>query len=164
MTDVQALDDARRRVQRLRQALEAQGGHAVRLVETHISWVLLTDTLAYKLKKPVCLPYLDFSSFAARAHFCHEELRLNSRLAPWLYLGLVDVCEGPDGPRLGGGGPVVDIAVCMRRLADGALWNERLAAGLLSGPDIDALAAHLAAFHRDAAIAPADAPPTERSR
>jgi aminoglycoside phosphotransferase family enzyme/predicted kinase len=154
--DAQNLRDARQRVARLRELLQAQSGHPVGLVETHISWVLLTDTLAYKLKKPVHLPYLDFSAFEDRAHYCREEVRLNGRLAPCLYLGTVNVVESAAGPRLGGSGKAVDVAVCMRRLGDGALWSERLAAGLLRPADIDAMAQRLAIFHRDAAAAPAD--------
>ncbi|HEY8707412.1 MAG TPA: hypothetical protein VIM34_05390 [Burkholderiaceae bacterium] len=56
----------------------------VRLVETHISWVLLADSLAYKIKKPVRLPFLDFTTLAARRRYCDEELHLNRRLAPLL--------------------------------------------------------------------------------
>jgi uncharacterized protein len=154
--DVAALADARERVMALRAALEADAGHAVRLIETHISWVLLGDALAYKLKKPVRLPFLDFTTLAARRHFCAEELRLNRRLAPALYLDVVEVSDTPVGPRFAGVGPVLDVALRMRRFPDGALWSERLAAGTLAPQQIDALAQRLAAFHRDAAVASAD--------
>jgi uncharacterized protein len=126
--DAAALADARERVVALRAALEADTGHAVRLIETHISWVLLGDALAYKLKKPVRLPFLDFTTLAARRHFCAEELRLNRRLAPALYLDVVEVSDTPAGPRFAGVGPVLDVALRMRRFPDGALWSERLAA------------------------------------
>ena len=86
----------------------------VRLVETHISWVLLAESLAYKLKKPVQLAVLDFTTLAARRRFCEEEVRLNRRLAPALYLDVVEVCDSPQGPTFGGVGPVVDVAVRMR--------------------------------------------------
>ena len=125
----------------------------VRLVETHISWVLLAESLAYKLKKPVQLAFLDFTTLAARRRFCEEELRLNRRLAPALYLDVVDVCDSPQGPTFGGVGPVVDVAVRMRRFPDGALWSEMLAEGTLASHHIDALAQRLADFHRDAAVA-----------
>ena len=158
MADMPPEDDsltrARDRVAALRASLEAQEGATVRLVETHISWVLLSDTLAYKLKKPVRLPFLDFTTLAARRRFCEEELRLNRRLAPSLYLDVVDVCDSPDGPVFGGGGPVLDAAVCMRRFPDGALWSEMLAAGALMPRHIDAMARRLGEFHRDAAVAP----------
>ena len=81
-------------------------------------------------------------------------MRLNRRLAPALYLDVVEVCDGPQGPRFGGVGPVVDVAVRMRRFPDGALWSEMLAAGTLAPRHIDALALRLADFHRDAAVAP----------
>lgn len=153
-TDDNSLAGARERVVALRSSLEAHEGHPVRLVETHISWVLLADSLAYKLKKPVRLPFLDFTTLAARRRFCEEELRLNRRLAPSLYLDVVDVCDSPEGPRFGGVGRVLDAAVRMRRFPDGALWSEKLAAATLAPRHIDAMAQRLSDFHRDAAVAP----------
>lgn len=96
-----ALAVARARVSALRTWLQTTEIQPVRLVETHISWVLLTDTLAYKIKKPVHLPFLDFSTLAARRRYCGEELRLNRRLAPSLYLDVVEIRNSPDGPRFG---------------------------------------------------------------
>ena len=128
----------------------------MRLVETHISWVLLAQSLAYKLKKPLQLAFLDFTTLAARRRYCEEELRLNRRLAPALYLDVVDVCDSLPGPTFGGVGPVVDVAVRMCRFPDGALWSEMLAEGTLASCHIDALAQRLADFHRDAAVAPPD--------
>ncbi len=154
--DTPAVALARKRVAALQVALQALEGAPVRLIETHISWVLLAQSLAYKLKKPVQLPFLDFSTLAARRHFCEEELRLNRRTAPALYLDMVDVCEGAQGPAFGGHGPVLDVAVRMRRFPDGALWSEMLAAGTLASQHIDAMAQTLAAFHSDAAVAPVD--------
>ena len=126
----------------------------MRVVETHISWVLLADAPAYKLKKSVRLPFLDFTTLAARRHFCEEDLCLNRRLAPALYLDVVDVCDSPQDPRFGGVGPVVDVAVRMRRLPDGALWSEMLAAGTLASRHIDTMALRLSDFHRDVAAPP----------
>src|SRR5574341_696619 len=68
----------------------------VRALETHISWVLLTGDFAYKIKKPVYLGFLDFSTLGLRRHFCEEELRLNRRLAPELYLDLVEIRGTPE--------------------------------------------------------------------
>ncbi len=157
-TLAQAMAAGRERVAFLRASLEASEGAPVRLIETHISWVLLASSMAYKLKKPVLLPFLDFSTLAARRHFCEEELRLNERLAPDLYLDVVDVRGGPQGPVLGGesdqNGPVLDVAVRMRRFPDGALWSEMLAAGTLEVQHIDAMAQTLTKVHRDAAAAP----------
>ena len=151
-----AIASARDRVNALRSCLEASEGSAVRLIETHISWVLLTAAFAYKLKKPVQLSFLDFSTLAARRHFCVEELRLNRRLAASVYLDVVDVCDSPQGPRFGGAGQVLDVAVRMRRFPDGALWSEMLSEGRLAANHIDAMALRLADFHRDAAVAAPD--------
>lgn len=152
--DDDSLGRARARVAALQAWLAAAQGAPVRLVETHISWVLLGSALAWKLKKPVRLPFLDFYTPAARRHFCEEELRLNRRLAPALYLDVVDVCEGPEGVSFGGGGAVVDAAVRMQRFPDGALWSEMLAAGRLAPRHVDAMALRLSRFHAEAAVAP----------
>ena len=150
-----ALADARQRVIALQAWLEAQGAGPVQRIETHISWVLLGTTHAWKLKKPVHLPFLDFTTLEARRRFCHEELRLNRRLAPALYLDVVDVRDAAH-PHIGGPGEVVDFAVRMQRFPDGALWSEQVAAGTLAARHLDAMARRLAAFHRDAPCAPVD--------
>src|SRR5690242_17213831 len=74
----------------------------VELHETHISRVYLAGPYAYKVKKPVTLPFLDFSTLDARRHFCEEELRLNRRFAPRLYLDVVEIRGSHDCPRIGG--------------------------------------------------------------
>ena len=126
MTDMQTDDDAlaqgRERVTALRASLEASEGRPVRLVETHISWVLLADSLAYKLKKPVRLPFLDFTTLAARRRFCEEELRLNWRLAPSLYLDVVDVC---DSRRVRGSGQAVQPEIALERVIQPERGGER---------------------------------------
>lgn len=158
MTSLPAADDplahAHNRVVALQATLEAQECRPVRLIETHISWVLLAGTLAYKFKKPVRLPFLDFTTLTARRRFCEDELRLNQRLAPSLYLDVVEVRDNPQGPSFGGAGPLLDVAVRMRRFPDGVLWSEMLAAGTLAPLHIDAMAQKLSDFHRDAAVAP----------
>ncbi|MBA2721454.1 MAG: hypothetical protein H0W48_06250 [Methylibium sp.] len=147
------LSAAQARVTALRLSLQALQSGPVRLVETHISWVLVTDRYAYKLKKPLRLPFIDFSTLAARRGSCEEELRLNRRLALSLYMGVVDVRDSTGGPVFGGGGALLDVAVQMRRFNDGALWSERLAAGSLAPSEVDQLAQCLAVIHRDAAVA-----------
>ncbi|MEP7301893.1 MAG: AAA family ATPase [Caldimonas sp.] len=154
MPDDPLLAEARARVAALRGALEAAEDAPVRVIETHVSWVLLARQLAYKIKKPVCLAFLDFTSLAERRRCCDEELRLNRRFAPDLYLDVIDVRQGARGPSFGGSGEVVDAAVRMRRFADGALWSERVASGTLQAAQLDAFARRLAACHRDAAVAP----------
>ena len=105
---------------------------AVQLVETHISWIFLTGELAYKIKRPVHYPFIDLRSRERRAFFCAEELRLNRRFAPELYLEVCAVTLEDGAARISGPGEVVDHAVCMRqfRAADelGALLERGAAA------------------------------------
>ena len=128
------------------------------VIETHISWVLLTGPYAYKLKKPVNFGFLDFSSREAREHFCREELRLNQRTAPDLYLEVLPVTGSPDAPQLGGAGPVLDQLLKMRQFPQSGLLNNVLARGELSSAHIDELARQIAALHAEAARVPATHP------
>jgi len=144
---------ARALVDALRRRLQARHGE-VPLIETHISWVLLAGEHAYKLKKPLALDFLDFSTLARRRAACADELRLNRRLAPSVYLGVVPIRAGPRGPSLHGRGPVVEVAVKMRRFAPRALASERLADGRLTAADLAGFGQALAAFHARAAAAP----------
>jgi len=127
-----------------------------RLVETHISWVLLAPAVALKLKKPVRLPFVDYGTLEARRRFCEEEVRLNARLAPSLYLGVSRITRTARGVAVDGEGEVLEYAVRMRRFPDGALFSERAAAGLLGDGEIDALAQLLAGFHASTPAAPRD--------
>ena len=131
-------------VQTLARVLHAE------LIETHISWVLLAGDAAWKIKKPVVLPFVDYGTLGRRRHFCAEELRLNRRLAPSLYLGVTRITGTRDAPALDGAGAVLEYAVHMRRFPAGALYGEQLAAGTLSGADVDRLASLLADFQRRA--------------
>lgn len=130
------------------QALAAQLG--AQLIETHISWVLLAGETAFKVKKPVRLPFVDYSSLEARRHFCEEELRLNRRLAPSLYLGLSTVTGTPGQPAIDGAGPALEYAVRMQRFPAGALFSEKVEAGTLAPAQVDELASLLASFHHHA--------------
>lgn len=123
------------------------------LIATHISWVLLAGDLAYKIKQPVRLPFVDYSSLEQRRHFCEEEVRLNGRLAQSLYLRVARITGTPAVPEIDGGGPVLDYAVVMRRFDSGALFSEQLAAGTLQSRQVDALAQLLADFHERAPVA-----------
>jgi len=102
-------------------ALSGAVGRHVFLIETHISYVLLTGQFAYKIKKAVELGFLDFRSLAARRRDCEEELRLNRRLAPKLYLDVVGITGSVEAPVLGGTGPVIEYAVKMREFSQEAL-------------------------------------------
>lgn len=137
----------------LAQYLAQHSGLPVARAETHISWLLFCGQDAYKLKKPLKLAFLDFSTPALRQHFCEEELRLNQRLAPQIYLDVLAVTGSAAAPALGGSGPVIDHALHMRRFADDALWSTRLAQGQLTADDLTLLGERLAAFH-SAAPAP----------
>lgn len=131
---------------------------AVRLVQTHISWVLLTGDLAYKIKKPVNLGFLDFSTLERRRHACEEELRLNRRWAPELYLGVVPIAGTPAAPRPGGTGAAFEYAVRMRQFPQRAQLDRRLAAGTLSRAEIEAFAEQLGLAHAQAPVARAGGP------
>ena len=103
-------------IEELREALQRSQRHPVRLIETHVSWVLLGDDEAYKVKKPVRLPFLDFGSLPSRRLACEEELRLNRALAPTLYRDVVAIRRASDGKvAFGGSGETVEYAVRMRR-------------------------------------------------
>ena len=123
----------------------------LRVLETHISWVLLTGDYAYKIKKPVDLGFLDFSTIEKRRHYCEEELRLNRRLAPDLYIEVVTVRGTHAAPHIGGEGPVLDYAVKMREFPQEALASRLLGRGRFDAGEIDALAALIAEFHTAAA-------------
>ncbi len=125
----------------------------VRVIETHISWVLLTGTYAYKIKKPVNLGFADFSTLGLRGHYCQEELRLNRRFAPDLYLDVVEIRGTRDAPRVGGEGPLLDYAVKMRQFPQDALAGNRLGREQLGAAEIDALAEGIAGFHASAPVA-----------
>ncbi len=124
---------------------------AVELLETHISWVLLTGEYAYKIKKPVSLGFLDFSTLEQRQQYCGEEVRLNRRFAPGVYLGCVAVTGSIDTPKIGGEGPAIEYAVCMRQFPQTALASALLTAGKLSPRHLEDFAATLGAFHQAAA-------------
>jgi aminoglycoside phosphotransferase family enzyme len=115
--------------------------------ETHISWVLLTGLYAYKIKKPLDLGFLDFSTLENRRHFCEEEVRLNKRLADDLYLEVVAITGTPDRPELNGPGPAIEYAVKMIQFPEHNQLDKVLARGELQAPHIDLLAKTVADFH-----------------
>ena len=122
------------------------GVKSVRLVETHVSWVFLTGRHAYKVKKPVKLPFVDFSTLALRKHFCEEELRVNRRLAPQLYLGVVPIGGTATAPRVGRK-PAFEYAVKMREFPAGARLDRCLEADRVPREAAAAFGARLAEFH-----------------
>jgi uncharacterized protein len=128
------------------------------VIETHISTVFLAGDYAWKLKKPVNFGFLDFSSLDQRRHFCEEELRLNRRLAPELYLDVVSITGSPEHPVIGGAGEALEYAVKMRRFKQDDLFNNLLAAGKLDDALIRQVGRIAADFHAHAARASMDMP------
>jgi aminoglycoside phosphotransferase family enzyme/gluconate kinase len=128
----------------------------VELIETHISWVLLAGPLAYKIKKPLNLGFLDFSRLEARRFFCEEEVRLNRRTAPQLYLNSIPITGTPERPILGGDGEPLEYAVRMRRFDSRLGFDRMLERGELSREQILDLARALAELHSIAGVAAAD--------
>jgi len=125
---------------------------SVDVVETHMSWVFLTDRFVYKLKKPVRLPFLDFSTIERRKHFCEEEVRLNRRLAPGVYLGTVPMTREAGGAlSLGGSGPAIDWLVKMRRLSSDRMLDRAIRQGTVTDREVEPLGRKLAEFYRAAA-------------
>lgn len=120
---------------------------SIELVETHISWVLLTGDYAYKIKKAVKLPFLDFSTLERRRRFCDDELELNRRLAPELYLEVVTIGGDASQPRLGAE-PAIEYAVCMRQFPSDALADRLVRRDALEAAELVRLAERIADFHR----------------
>ena len=145
------LADQQRIIDALRRRLQAQ------VVETHISWVLLAGDHAWKIKKALDLGFLDYLTLAARKHCCEEELRLNRRTAPDLYLDVVAIGGSADAPQFGVR-PAIEYAVRMRRFPADALMDARLRQGRVAAADIDALAHRVVQFHQTAAVCAAGSP------
>jgi len=129
----------------------------VERIETHSSFVFLTDDEAYKIKKPILLDFLDHRSLAAREHACREELRLNRQLAGEVYLGLVPMVLKADGSlAIGTEGAVVDWVVKMRRLPADRMLDRILCSGNIpTKDDISAVSTVLLDFYRERRREPA---------
>ena len=119
----------------------------VRVLDTHISWVLLTGDFAYKIKKPIRLAFLDYSTLAKRKHCCELELQLNRRWAPDIYLDVVPICGSFEEPIVGGEGAPIEYAVKMVQFPQSAQFDSQLAAGLLVNKDMVDLAETVARVH-----------------
>jgi len=126
------------------------------VIETHISWVLLTGPYVYKLKKPVNFGFLDFTTLQARQHFCNEELRLNQRLTQDLYLEVLPITGSVEAPQLGGEGEVIEYALKMRQFPQSGLLSTLQANGELTVSQIDEMAKQIAEFHLHAPHVAAD--------
>ncbi|HKU44637.1 MAG TPA: phosphotransferase [Polyangiales bacterium] len=126
----------------------------VEAVETHMSWVFLTEQHAYKLKKPIATPLLDFTTVAARRAACEVELRLNRRLAADVYLAVVPIVEAAGVWRVEGEGAVIDWLVKMRRLPRELMLDARIEQGTVRPAEIDRLADTLIRFYAGVERAP----------
>ena len=126
-------------------------GAPVTLHETHISWVFLAGERAYKLKKPIVLDFLDYGTVARRRALCHEEVRLNARLAAELYLGVSAVAERADRLEISDESDLaaVDYVVEMRRYDEKATLAARVDAGLVSAGQMAPVGEMLARFHAE---------------
>lgn len=128
---------------------------AVEVVESHISWVFLAGDRAYKLRKPVVFPFLDYGTPERRRAMCEEELRLGRRLAPLIYLGVRPLVASEGGWSLGDSGDIGDeYVVVMRRFDESWTLAARLARGEADGTLVRAVARRIADFHSAAAPAP----------
>ena len=125
----------------------------VELIETHISWVLLTGVFAYKIKKPVNFGFLDFSTLEKRRICCEQELRLNRRLAPRLYLDVVTITGDAGSPVVSGDGEVIEYAVKMREFPQSSQLDHMLGTGKLTKEHMDMFAEMVANFHQSCEVA-----------
>lgn len=142
-------ESARRLIQSLEQSSAAFGapGEDVQKLETHMSWILLVGSSAYKIKKPVALGFADFSTPEKRRYFCEEELRINRRLAPELYLDVATIGGSPERPVLEETDQPIEYAVRMKRFSQEALLDRVLQRDALKSEHIDRLASDVADFH-----------------
>lgn len=119
---------------------------SIKVVETHISFVILTGDFAYKIKKPVCMPFVDFSSIEKRKHFCNRELQLNRQFASEIYLDVVTIGGSVDAPVVGAN-PPIEYAVKMRQFDAEKTADALLDQGELTREALTALAKRIALFH-----------------
>lgn len=121
------------------------------MIQTHISWVFMAGSYAYKFKKHVDFGFLDFSTLEKRKHFCQRELELNRRISPAIYLGVHSVSRQGDHYQLDGDGEVVDYCLKMHRFSQSDLLDERLKRGAFDAVWMDLLACDTASFHAGSA-------------
>lgn len=124
-----------------------------KLIETHVSWVILTGQYAYKIKKPVDFEFLDFSTLEKRQYYCEQELHLGQRLAPEIYLRVVPITGSVTHPQLAGAGLILEYALMMREFPQENLFSHLLQHGKLTAAMIEALGLLIADFHENSASA-----------
>lgn len=128
---------------------------SVKLLQTHVSWIFLTDSHAYKIKKPVNFGFLNFSTIDRRRFYCNEEVRLNRRLCPETYEGVVELRETAEGAAFHGDGRIIDYAVKMKLLPAERMLDQLVKKDQVSVDDFREVARVIADFHRKAATSAA---------
>ncbi len=126
----------------------------VELIQTHVSWLFLTDTHVFKLKKPVNFGFLDFSTLELRCFYCHEELRLNRRLCPEIYEQVIELRETVGGAAFVGDGKTIDYAVMMKRLPSDRMLDRLVDNSNISEEEIQIVALEISKFHSKAPTSP----------
>ena len=123
------------------------------LIQTYISWVLLGDGVVYKIKKPIKFQFIDYSTLEKRKHFCEEEIRLNSRLSPEIYIGVVPICLEKNGKlTLEGISEPVEYAVKMKRIPSEKQLNNLINSGRIFASQIETIAERIFNFHQKTKI------------
>lgn len=122
------------------------------LVETHISWIVLAEDFVFKIKRPVKLSFLDFSTRDKRKQFCEEELKLNSRLEPEMYLDVLPVTQDLQIAENGEEAGIIDYALKMKRMDNSKEMNKLLAENKVTEAQIEKLAEKIARFHKNARV------------
>ena len=117
--------------------------------ETHISWIVLTDQYAFKVKRPVKLSFLDFSTTKKRKHYCLQEVKLNKRLAPDMYLGVIPVTKSLIAEKTNNDDDIIDYAVQMKRMDNDKEMHKLLEDSKVTKKDMEKLARKIAQFHKD---------------
>ena len=127
---------------------------SVQVIQTHISVVFLAGEFVYKVKKPLNLGFLDFTTLEQRRYFCEQEVKLNSRFSAGIYHGVVDICESQSGLNFSGQGPTIEVAVLMSRIPEDRIMTNMLKKDLITTDVLDRLADRIAYFHSHATGGP----------
>ncbi len=135
-------------------ALASDSTPVSKVIETHCSWVMLVGRHAYKVKKPVELGFLNYTTLARRYQACRRELEVNRPFAPQLYHDVVAVTQSPTGPVFEGDGKIIDYAVKMTRFDDDCLLSRQLELGQVTVQQMQDLADQIIAYHQSLAPVP----------
>lgn len=134
----------------MKPGLYGKGVKSVRMLQTHTSWVFLTGTRAYKVKKPVNFGFLDYTTLSAREFFCKEEFRLNQILSPDIYIRVLPITVNGGRLSLAGRGQVIDYCLEMKELPQESIMTEQLKRGNVTYEHVDGVARSIADFHKQA--------------